>query len=39
MLQQAGEDAVGDDFDPRRRSDLGVESHAIPDRLADRLAE
>ena len=33
------ENALGDDFDPRRAGDFGPEPHAIPDRFADPFAQ
>jgi hypothetical protein len=38
-LQLTQEQAGGHDFDPRLRSDLAVEAHAIADRLAHRFAQ
>ncbi|HEX2596981.1 MAG TPA: DEAD/DEAH box helicase, partial [Luteimonas sp.] len=39
VLQHAGEDAFGDDFDPGARGHLGLEADAIADGLADGFAE
>ncbi len=39
VLQHAQEEAVGHDFDTRLRPDLGVQSHAVADRLADLFAQ
>ena len=39
VLQQAQEEAVGDDLDARARTDLRVEPHAVAHGLADRLAQ
>lgn len=38
LLEQPGENAFRDDFDPRVRSDLRIQPHPIADRLTDRLA-
>src|SRR6476659_1263476 len=39
VLQQARENPLGDDLDPRGSADLGIEPDAISNRLTDRLAE
>ena len=39
LLQQPGEDAFGDDFDPRRLRHLRLETDAVADRFAHRLAQ
>ncbi len=39
VLQHSQEQAVGHDFDSGTRADLGVQPHAIADRLSDRFTE
>ena len=39
VLKQPSEDPFRDHFDLRRRSHFCIESHAITDRSADRLAQ